>query len=536
MRAALVKQVLDVFGAWATVKWKDTSPKKLFEVWPGKAAYWELTCMLEADWYVVEQSVSGHYVHDAILKYPGREDVVRKYTKNIVEVEEIPFEQYDLVITLDAILEISPGLRTTFAYFANESWDPLYKGSVRQPVQGYDVFLAHMLDSRDELVSLPQAISFPYPYSAALARSSFPAQKEDAVWVDWRTLVTLAMGDETEPWSEQADAAAGRLQAVLGMRIEHRGSYHKQVYAFSDPPTWGDSASYLQAIAGCRYYFGVGKVGGPGQSLPEAAALGCLCIGQADKPYHRLVCHPSCLCEGLLDMPRRWRALVGSRDLQAEVLEWQDQALRERFQEKPLRQLHKACEWKRRGLRSEAREKDVAENVSVWPRIALVTPVWNSAKYVEQTIESVLGQEYPNLEYWIVDGGSTDGTLEVIRRYEDRLTGWISEPDNGMYDALNKGFARTTGEVMGWISATDKLHPGGLKAVGEVFRKFPQVEWITGRPTHFNEDGLTINVDGAPRWTRLGFLAGFNRYIQQESTYWRRSLWSCMQFSGSTGS
>jgi glycosyltransferase involved in cell wall biosynthesis len=171
--------------------------------------------------------------------------------------------------------------------------------------------------------------------------------------------------------------------------------------------------------------------------------------------------------------------------------------------------------------RSPAAEGDAG----AWPRISLITPVWNSAKYIEETIASVLAQEYPNLEYWIVDGASTDGTVETIRKYEKQITGWISEPDKGMYDALNKGFARTSGEVMGWISATDKLHPGGLKVVGEVFRTFPQVEWITGRPTHFNENGLTINVDGVPRWTRLAFLAGFNRYLQQESTYWRRSLW-----------
>lgn len=161
-----------------------------------------------------------------------------------------------------------------------------------------------------------------------------------------------------------------------------------------------------------------------------------------------------------------------------------------------------------------------------WPRISLITPVWNSGKYIEQTILSVLRQDYPNLEYIIVDGGSTDGTLDVIRKYESHLTAWISEPDRGMYDALNKGFARTSGPLMGWISATDLLHPGGLRVVAEVFSAFPDVEWITGRPTRFNEDGLTIDVDAAPpRWSRWPFLAGANRYIEQESTFWKRSLW-----------
>jgi len=160
-----------------------------------------------------------------------------------------------------------------------------------------------------------------------------------------------------------------------------------------------------------------------------------------------------------------------------------------------------------------------------WPKIALVTPVYNSVKYIEQTILSVLSQNYPNLEYFIVDGGSTDGTLDIIRKYEPQLSGWLSEPDKGMYDALNKGFTRTTGEIMGWISATDQYHLGGLSVVGSVFRDLPQVAWITGRATGFSEDGMTTIVLDIPHWSRHRFLAGANRYIQQESTFWRRSLW-----------
>jgi glycosyltransferase involved in cell wall biosynthesis len=161
-----------------------------------------------------------------------------------------------------------------------------------------------------------------------------------------------------------------------------------------------------------------------------------------------------------------------------------------------------------------------------WPKISLVTPVFNSARYLEQTIQSVISQQYPNLEYFIMDGGSTDGTLDIIRKYEQHLSGWVSEPDNGMYDAINKGFARSSGEIMGWISATDMLHTGSLYVVGSVFRTLPQVEWITARPTGFSEDGMTVGVSRSlKRWSHVRFLAGSNRYIQQESTFWRRSLW-----------
>lgn len=160
-----------------------------------------------------------------------------------------------------------------------------------------------------------------------------------------------------------------------------------------------------------------------------------------------------------------------------------------------------------------------------WPRIALVTPVFNSAKYIEATIRSVLMQEYPNLDYFIVDGGSTDGTVEIIRKYASQISGWLSEPDNGMYDAVNKGFARTNGEIMGWISATDVLRDGGLAIVGSVFRDLPEVEWITGRPTVMSEQGMTVEIHELQRWSRYRYLAGMEKFIQQESTFWRRSLW-----------
>jgi glycosyltransferase involved in cell wall biosynthesis len=162
---------------------------------------------------------------------------------------------------------------------------------------------------------------------------------------------------------------------------------------------------------------------------------------------------------------------------------------------------------------------------SGWLRIALVTPVRNAVGHIEQTIRSVLDQSYPSLQYVIVDGGSTDGTIEIIRKYESRLFWWVSEPDHGMYDAINKGFAQTSGEFMGWISATDMLHHGSLFAVASVFRDMPHVEWITGVPTWFNESGFVTAVGKAPHWSRTRFLLGANRYIQQESTFWRRSLW-----------
>jgi len=174
-------------------------------------------------------------------------------------------------------------------------------------------------------------------------------------------------------------------------------------------------------------------------------------------------------------------------------------------------------------ISSEAR--NLSSSPTSLPRISLVTPVFNSARYIEQAILSVLAQNYSNLEYFIIDGGSTDGTLDIIRRYESQISAWISEPDNGMYDAINKGFARTTGEIMGWLNANDRLHDKGLFVLGSVLAAFPEVEWITGRPTVLDSLGMTVQIQRLPRWSRYRFLAGANRHIQQESTFWRRGLW-----------
>jgi glycosyltransferase involved in cell wall biosynthesis len=104
------------------------------------------------------------------------------------------------------------------------------------------------------------------------------------------------------------------------------------------------------------------------------------------------------------------------------------------------------------------------------PRISIVTPTFNSAAHLEQTIQSVLGQEYGRVEYIIVDGGSTDGTLEIIQRYEAELAGWSSEPDTGIADAFNKGVRRATGDIVGIINSDDYYAPGTFRAVAEAYR------------------------------------------------------------------
>jgi glycosyltransferase involved in cell wall biosynthesis len=164
--------------------------------------------------------------------------------------------------------------------------------------------------------------------------------------------------------------------------------------------------------------------------------------------------------------------------------------------------------------------------VSNYPKITIVTPNYNLGEYLEQTILSVINQGYPNLEYIIIDGGSTDNSVEIIKKYEKSLTYWVSEADKGLYDALNKGFKRSTGEIMGWINSDDMLHPRSLFYVAGVFNQFDDVEWIQGRPSFFDKKGGIFNIGIIKPWSKYDFYAGHYEWIQQESTFWRRTLWN----------
>jgi glycosyltransferase involved in cell wall biosynthesis len=170
-----------------------------------------------------------------------------------------------------------------------------------------------------------------------------------------------------------------------------------------------------------------------------------------------------------------------------------------------------------------------------WPRISIVTPNFNQGDFLEETIDSVLSQGYPELEYAIVDGGSTDSSLEVIRRHQAHLAFWISEPDQGQYHAIAKGHARTTGEVMGWLNSDDVFLPRALQTVGGVFGALAEVQWLTTlAPVHLERDGLVRGVSTRRGFSLKSFLDGrhlpgvhhsLGGVIQQESTFWRRGLW-----------
>ena len=164
-------------------------------------------------------------------------------------------------------------------------------------------------------------------------------------------------------------------------------------------------------------------------------------------------------------------------------------------------------------------------------KISVVTVCYNMVQYIETTIKSVLSQDYPNLEYIVIDGGSTDGTQQVIEKYKDQLAYYVSEPDNGMYDAINKGFSKATGDIIAWINADDIYMPWTLQIVNDVFSCYPETQWLGGKYAFLNEDGTLAQIfpktsirnrkDIAKGWCRDGVLGP----LQQESMFWRRELY-----------
>ncbi len=158
------------------------------------------------------------------------------------------------------------------------------------------------------------------------------------------------------------------------------------------------------------------------------------------------------------------------------------------------------------------------------PKISIVTISYNQEEFVEQTMRSVLDQCYPNLEYIVIDGASKDKSPQIIRRYADKLSYFVSEPDKGPADAINKGFAHATGEIMGWINSSDIHYPWTLRTIAQVFTDLPQVDWITGVASHLDE-GIYPQDVAVAFHNKYDYLSGHFGHIQQESTFWRRRLW-----------
>lgn len=160
-----------------------------------------------------------------------------------------------------------------------------------------------------------------------------------------------------------------------------------------------------------------------------------------------------------------------------------------------------------------------------WPKISIVTPSYHQAKFLEQTISSVLNQDYPNLEYMVFDGGSTDGSAEIIRRYEPYLTYWESKQDNGQAHALNKGFSRATGDILAWINSDDRYLPGALYGVATQFVQ-QKMDFLYGGCALRSEERpqqITVRMPQSAHLNTTDLTV--SDYIDQPSSFWSRRVW-----------
>jgi glycosyltransferase involved in cell wall biosynthesis len=167
------------------------------------------------------------------------------------------------------------------------------------------------------------------------------------------------------------------------------------------------------------------------------------------------------------------------------------------------------------------------------PRLTIITPSFNQGAFLERTILSVLDQGYPNLEYVIVDGGSTDDSVEIIRRYEDRLAWWVSEPDRGQTEAINKGIERTKGEIVAYVNSDDYYLAGGFeKALGALQRS--GASWVAGAaydvyegadgPSRLFRAQAPSELEGPLPGRHWWMLRALPWHVPQPSTFWRREL------------
>lgn len=158
------------------------------------------------------------------------------------------------------------------------------------------------------------------------------------------------------------------------------------------------------------------------------------------------------------------------------------------------------------------------------PLVSIVTPSFNQAEYLEETIRSVLNQDYPNLEYLIVDGGSTDGSREIIEKYAAQLAWWICEPDGGQTDAINKGFARARGEIFAWLNSDDTYQPGAVSAAVEYLQNNPRVGMVYGDANLIDAHSRIIGRFPARQTDYHRLMRGYV-HIPQQSAFFRASLW-----------
>ena len=163
-------------------------------------------------------------------------------------------------------------------------------------------------------------------------------------------------------------------------------------------------------------------------------------------------------------------------------------------------------------------------NEKINPTVSIITPSFNQAAFLEETMRSVLEQDYPNIEYIIMDGGSKDGSLEIIQKHAGQLAAWESKPDRGQTDAINQGFAKASGEILAWLNSDDILLPGAVSAAVKALQANPQAGMVYGNALLINAEGKKIG-DFPAAQTDLRKLRQGYVHIPQQASFFRADLW-----------
>ena len=158
------------------------------------------------------------------------------------------------------------------------------------------------------------------------------------------------------------------------------------------------------------------------------------------------------------------------------------------------------------------------------PKISIVTPSFNQGQYIEQTILSVLNQNYPNLEYFIIDGCSTDNTVEIIKKYADRISYWVSEKDSGQAEAIAKGFSRATGDVLAWINSDDIYLPGAIAEFSAAFEAHPNWDALTAYHVRMDEGSRILTLHRIPAENPVAAQWGWH-HVNQQTCFFKRVVY-----------
>jgi glycosyltransferase involved in cell wall biosynthesis len=158
------------------------------------------------------------------------------------------------------------------------------------------------------------------------------------------------------------------------------------------------------------------------------------------------------------------------------------------------------------------------------PLVSIITPSFNQGQFLEASIRSVLEQDYPNMEYIVVDGGSKDNSVEIIKKYQEHITWWVSEKDRGHADALNKGFSRATGEILAWLNSDDIYFPNTVSEAIAVLQSRPEVGMVYGDADLIDDSGETVGQFGSKQTSYRQMLQG-SVHIPQATTFFRANVW-----------